>query len=79
MNATPFPGRNHPMNFVARSTARSRQPAMDLALVLEDIQMTPNTNFSMIVAERLALVVRTPVALPKVRRLTHFNGDQATA
>ena len=56
----------------------ARQPAGDLAAVLEDIQMPPGEHFGVVVAKHQAAVFGTAHRFPEARRLAYLQADRAT-
>jgi len=69
VRAQSFPGRAHPEDVAALPALATRQPAGDLAAVLEDIEVAPGEHFGVVVAKDQATVFGAACGLPQSRRL----------
>ena len=73
MGAQSFPLWPHPEDMPALAAFAARQPAGDLAAVLEDIEMSPRQHFGVVIAENQAAVFGTAHQLPELGRLANLQ------
>jgi hypothetical protein len=63
------------MRSAAGATLRSGQTAVNLTLVLKDIEVPPDKIFGVVIAEDFCLVMRAATVLPKLRGFGNVKGN----
>jgi hypothetical protein len=77
VHAQTLPRRTHAKHMTALFALAAWQPAGDFTAVLEDVEMSPRQDFSVVVAGGRGRVFGTAHQLPHPRRLSYLQKDRA--